>query len=87
MSDVYKSMGLYVFQVQGGAKPIRSRVLAEKQLIEWPTDCSFKCYLYTYLSGALPGTNVWILLRDPGRFSHRVLPVETFNTDRKYGGT
>ena len=79
-------MGLYVFQVQGGAKPIRSRVLAEKIFIEWPTDCSFKCYIYTDSSGALPGVNVWILLRDPGRFSHRVLPVETFNTDRKYGG-
>jgi hypothetical protein len=26
-------MGLYVFQVQGGAKPIRSRVLAEKYLL------------------------------------------------------
>ena len=87
MRDAYKPMGLYVFQVQGGAKPTRSRVLAEKQFIEWPTDCSFKCYIYTYLSGALPGVNVWILLRDPGRFSHRVLPVETFNTDRKYGGT
>ena len=82
------SMGLHVLLVQGGAKPIRSRVLAEKEIfIEWPTDCSFKCYIYTYLSGALPGVNVWILLKDLGKFSHRVLPVETFNTDRKYGGT
>ena len=27
------SMGLHVFQVQGGAKPIRSRVLAEKKYL------------------------------------------------------
>jgi len=80
-------MGLYVFRVQGGAKSIQSRILAEKLFTEWPTDCSFKCYIDTYSSGALPGVNVWILLRDPGRFSHRVLPVETFNTDGKYGGT
>ena len=87
MRNALKSMGLYVLQVQGGAKPIQNRILAEKLFTEWPTDCSFKCYIDTYLSGALPGVNVWILLRDPGRFSHRVLPVETFNTDGKYGGT
>ena len=28
-----KSMGLYVFQVQGGVKPTQSRVLAEKYLL------------------------------------------------------
>jgi len=75
------------FQVQGVQNLSEAEFLAEKLFIEWPTDCSFKCYIYAYSSGAVPGVNVWILLRDPGRFSHRVLPVETFNIDRKYGGT
>jgi len=43
-------------------------------------------YIHTHLERYLVLTFGYCL-RDPGRFSHRVLPVETFNTDRKYGGT
>jgi hypothetical protein len=80
-------MVLYVFQVQGGVKPIRSRVLAEKcsssDRLTVPLSVT---YIHTHLERYLVLTFGYCL-RDPGRFSHRVLPVETFNTDRKYGGT
>jgi len=43
-------------------------------------------YIHTHLECYLALTFEYCL-RDPGRFSHRVLPVVTFTADRKYGGT
>ena len=43
-------MGLYVFQVQGGAKPIRNRVLAEKYLLSDRLTVPLSVtYIHTYL--------------------------------------
>jgi len=51
-------MGLYVFQVQGGTKPIKSRVPAEKYLLGDRLTVPLSLHIYIYSSGALPGVNV-----------------------------
>ena len=66
MRDALKSMGLYVFQVQGGAKPIRSRVLAEKfSLSDRLTVPLSVTYIHTHLKRYLV-LALRILARDSG---------------------
>jgi len=80
-------MGLYVFQVQGGENLTEAEFWWKNHLLSDRLTVPLSVtYIHTHLERYLV-LIVWILLRDPGRFSHRVLPVESFNTDRKYGGT